>query len=112
MEFVFYGLAALLGLLGLIFVVGSQGLASRVVVGLVLMGAGAALAYLARRPAAEQRTIIQRIELSGDISAKELKCTNCAATLDESSISVKAGAAIVNCAHCGTTYHLEEAPKW
>lgn len=106
-----YLLAAVIGFFGVVFVVGAQGQPLRVVVGVVLLAAGGALIYLTRvQP--QPTTLVQKIDLSGDVSAQELKCKNCGATLSEKSISVKAGAVFVNCEHCGTAYQLEEEPKW
>jgi DNA-directed RNA polymerase subunit RPC12/RpoP len=85
-----------------------------VVVGLLLLGIAGATMYGGYRSAqAEKKTeIIQRVELAGDMSTEQLKCKACGATLGKDSIEVKAGAAVISCPYCGTTYHLEEEPKW
>lgn len=57
-------------------------------------------------------TYRQQIDLSGDVDLEKLKCKACAGTLSDKNITVKAGAVIVNCPYCGTSYHIEEAPKW
>ena len=106
-----YLLAAVLGFVGIVFIVGAQGQVIRIVVGVVLFVAAGVLVYLTRaRP--QQTTLVQKIDLSGDVSAQELKCKNCGATLSSKSLSVKGGAIFVNCEHCGTAYQLEEEPKW
>ncbi len=106
-----YALSAIVGLLGLVFLLGNQGLVMRVVLGVVLLGAALALGWLTRQKAPE-RTIIQKIDLSGDVAAEQLKCKNCGATLDQKSVALHEGAIFVKCAYCGTSYQLEEAPKW
>ena len=106
-----YLLAVVLGLLGLVFVVGSQGMAARVVVGVVLLvAAGALIALPGLRP--QQVTIKQQLDLTGDVSLQNMPCLNCGAAIGRNDIEVKAGAVFVNCGHCGTSYQLEEAAKY
>jgi galactitol-specific phosphotransferase system IIC component len=111
MQVISYVLAAVIGFFGIMFIVGAQGQILRVVVGVVLLVAAGALIYLTRvRP--QQTTLVQKIDLSGDVALQDLKCKSCGATLSAKSIQVKAGAVFINCEHCGVAYQLEEAPKW
>ena len=113
MKLVVYPLALLLGLLGIVFVVGAQGQVVRVVVGVVLLAAGGALVWLARQQTKHvTTTIVQKIDLSGDVSVQEMTCRSCGGTLSEKSIQVKAGAVFVHCEYCGAAYQLDEEPKW
>lgn len=113
MKIVSYLLAAVLGLLGIVFIAGNQGVVLRIVVGAVLLAAAIALVVAARlRPKVEQRNIVQRIDLSGDVTPEELACKKCGAHLSRDAIEVRAGAVFVSCRYCGATYQLEEAPKW
>jgi hypothetical protein len=113
MKLVSYVLAVIIGFFGIMFVVGAQGQALRIVVGVVLLVAAGALIYLTRmRPQPSQTTLVQKIDLSGDVSLQDIKCRACGATLSEKSIDVKAGAVFVNCEYCGAVYQLEEEPKW
>lgn len=108
-----YALAVSLGLLGIVFVAGNQGVVLRIVVGVVLLAAAVALVVAMRlRPRVEQRDIVQRIELSGDVRPEELTCNRCGASLAEDALEVRAGAVFVSCRYCGAAYQLEEAPKW
>ena len=103
--------AVLLGMLGLLFIVGSQGQTGRLVIGLVLIGAGVVMFAVSRlRP--KQTTVVQKVDLTGDISTQELKCKNCGSTLTNKSVTVRAGAIFISCEFCDTQYQLEEAPKW
>jgi len=108
-----YLLSALVGLGGVIFIIGSvQGhTAARLIVGVVLLGAAALIAYLARLKT-PQATIVQKIDLTGDVAAQELKCKSCGGKLDSSSVTVQAGAVFIKCPYCGASYQLEEEPKW
>lgn len=113
MRILAYLLAAALAFFGLVFIVGSQGQALRLVVGAVLLIAAGALVYLMRvQPRPSQTTIVQKIDLSGNVNLQNLTCKNCGGRLTEKSISVKAGAVFINCEYCGTAYQLEEEPKW
>ena len=111
MNIVIYLLAALLGFLGLVFIIGSQGQVLRIIIGAALFAGAAVLIYLTRvRPSST--TVVQKIDLSGDVSLQDLKCRSCGGHLTDKSITVKAGAILVNCEYCGAAYQMEEEPKW
>lgn len=113
MKLVAYPLAALLGLLGIVFVAGAQGQPMRVVVGVVLMVAAGALVWLAmQKPKQATTTVVQKIDLSGDVNLQDMTCRACGGSLGKESITVKAGAVFVNCEYCGAAYQLEEQPRW
>lgn len=113
MKIVAYLIAAIIGLLGLIFLAGSQGQVLRLIVGGVLLIAAVAIAYLVRvQPKPSQTTTVQKIDLSGDVDIQEIRCRSCNAALSKDEIEVKAGAIFVTCDHCGATYQFEEEPKW
>lgn len=77
-----------------------------------LMGAGS-LIYLARmRPVQHTHVHKMEVDLPGEVTMKSYECKSCGATLDSSSVSVVAGAIQVNCPYCGTSYQMEESPKW
>jgi Zn finger protein HypA/HybF involved in hydrogenase expression len=113
MTTIAYLLSAVLGLFGLIMLIGSaQGnTVTRIITGVVLLGAAAALVFLGRMKAPE-RTIVQKIDLTGDVAAQDLKCKSCGGKLDSNSVTVEAGAVFIKCPYCGAQYQLEEAPKW
>ncbi len=113
MEIVTYIIAAVVGFFGLMFVIGAQGQVLRFIVGFVLMAAAGVMIYLTRvRPKHEERTVIQKIDLSGDVDLEQMKCRSCGGTLSKDSLEVRAGAIFVNCPYCGASYQIEEAPKW
>ncbi|MDZ7616530.1 MAG: hypothetical protein U1E05_05955 [Patescibacteria group bacterium] len=113
MKLVAYPLAAMLGLLGLLFVVGAQGRVLSVVVGVVLLLAAGALIWLAMmRPAHTTTTLVQKIDLSGDVNLQALTCNNCGGSLGGDAVTVRAGAVFIKCPYCGAAYQLEEEPQW
>ncbi len=84
------------------------------VLGLLLIAGAGVLTYRSykRYQADKPQTIVQQIDLTGDLSLEELKCRACGATLGKDNIDVKAGAVVVTCPYCGTSYEIEEEPKW
>jgi len=90
--------------------------AAMVVLGLLIWsaaGVGGFLAWRRMQPKrAQQVTVRQEVDLSGDIDLASLKCERCGGSLDEDAITVKQGAMLVSCPHCGSTYQVVEEPKW
>ena len=103
--------SVLLALLGLLFVIGFQHQIGRLVIGIILIAAGIIL-FATQKLRPKETTMVQKIDLSGDISAQQLKCKNCGSTLSNKSVTVRAGAIFIACEFCGTEYQLEEAPKY
>jgi transcription elongation factor Elf1 len=79
----------------------------------VLLIAAGAVVYLFRaKPQVTQSTVVQQIDLSGDVNLETMKCKVCGAPLAKDSLEVKAGAIFITCNHCGSSYQFEEEPKW
>jgi DNA-directed RNA polymerase subunit RPC12/RpoP len=64
--------------------------------------------YTTRKP----KTVIQRLEVSGQMKAVSIKCPNCSASIDANSIKIISGAPYATCPYCGTTFEVTEEPKW
>lgn len=111
LKSILYLVAGVLGLLGLMFIAGNKGLPMRIVVGVLMVGAAGALVWLTRAKVPE-RTIVQKVDLSGDVQTEQMKCKQCGAPLDDKSVQLREGAIFVKCPYCGTSYQIEEAPKW
>ena len=113
MKTLAYLIGGLLGVVGIIFLVAAtQGNAGfRILTGLVLVAAGIFIARITRMKIPDQR-IIQEIDMSGDVHPEEMTCNACGAALDKDSVSVRAGGVFVDCPYCGTSYQIEEEPKW
>lgn len=113
MKLFAYPLAALLGFLGVMYVAGAQGQILRIVVGVILLAAAGALVWLAmQRPKESTTTVVQKIDLSGDVNLQDMTCRACGGSLSKDSVSVKAGAVWIHCEYCGASYQIEEEPKW
>ena len=113
MKEVSYILAVVLGFGGLIFLVGAgQGnTAVRITIGIVLLGAAAFMVYLARSKGPEMK-VTHKVDFTGDTELQELRCKACGGQLNADSIKMREGAIHVNCPYCGSSYQLEEKPKW
>ena len=113
MKTIAYLLAGLLGLGGLTFLIaaGQGNTGRRVIIGIVMLGVAAFLVAFGRSKVPETK-IIQEIDLSGDVALEEMHCSACGAALDSDSVTVEAGAIFVHCPYCGTSYQIEEEPKW
>ena len=64
--------------------------------------------YVTRKP----KTVIQRLEVSGQMQAAAIKCPNCSASIDANQIKIVSGVPYVKCPYCGTTFEVTEEPKW
>jgi len=113
--------AAILFFLGLIFVIsaGAQTLqnqpqqqALRLIEGAIMLIVGSAIAYAAYAFSRKPTTIINRVEVSGQMKAASIKCPNCSASVDADSIKIVSGVPYATCPYCGTTFEVTEEPKW
>jgi DNA-directed RNA polymerase subunit RPC12/RpoP len=64
--------------------------------------------YMTRKP----KTIVQQLEISGQMKGAAIKCPNCGASLDANQIKIVSGVPYVTCPYCGTTFEVTEEPKW
>jgi hypothetical protein len=119
MRIIAYIAAAILIFFGVLFVWGAfspQGSPGWIVIGGISVAIGFGLIWLAgvrgKREAEAKQELIQKIELSGDINLEKLTCRNCGGALSSDNIKMVAGAPVVSCPYCGTSYQLTEEPKW
>jgi hypothetical protein len=66
----------------------------------------------AAKPTLVSQTFNVKMDGSGKFEDKEMKCRSCGAPLADKDLKVVQGGVMVTCSYCGTTYALEEAPKW
>lgn len=102
-------LVAVLFLFGIIFALASAYAPSRLIVATLLFIVGFGIAYyITRKP----KTIIQKLELSGRMSAVALKCPNCSASVNTDRIKIVSGVPYATCPYCEQTFEVVEEPKW
>jgi predicted RNA-binding Zn-ribbon protein involved in translation (DUF1610 family) len=75
------------------------------VIGVAIIGG---IYYTTRKP----KTVIQRLEVSGQMKAASIKCPNCGASIDPNQIKIVSGVPYATCPYCGTTFEVTEEPKW
>jgi hypothetical protein len=84
------------------------------VLAIVFIAGGALLVYGAVR--GQKTEVIQqvtmKVDLPGETRISQVSCRNCGGTLKPQNIKMVAGAPMVECPFCGTTYQLTEEPKW
>lgn len=84
----------------------------RIIEGVILLVAGFGLAYIVYVFSRKPTTIIQQVELSGQMKAAPLKCPTCSASIDTSKIKIVSGVPYATCPYCGNTFEVAEEPKW
>ena len=78
----------------------------------ILLLVGFAVAYVAYVFSRKPSTIIQQLELSGQMKAAPIKCPNCGGSVDPNQIKIVSGVPYATCPYCGKTFEVTEEPKW
>ncbi len=112
-----YIAAAILIFFGVLFIWGAfseQGSVGWILIGLISVGIGFVIIWFASRakPKATDQNVTLNIDLPADVNLDTLKCQSCGGSLSMDDIQMVAGAPVVNCPYCHTTYQLTEDPKW
>jgi hypothetical protein len=117
-KIIAYIFAAILIFFGVLFIWGSfsaqGGGGGWIIIGLISVVIGFGLIWFAgRRPAGGQTTnVTLNIDLPGNVKMDSIKCKSCGGTLTSENIKMVAGAPVVTCPYCNSTYQLTEEPKW
>lgn len=111
--------AAILIFFGILFIWGAfspDGQVIWILIGLVSVAIGFGIIWFtARRPTTQvgsSNNVTLKIDLPANVNMDTLKCTSCGGVLSTDDIKMVAGAPVVNCPYCKTTYQLTEEPKW
>ena len=100
---------AVLFFFGIIFALASVYVPTRLIVSAMLFVVGFGIAYyITKKP----KTIIQKLEVSGQMKAVALKCPSCSASVDPNQIKIVSGVPYATCPYCGQTFEVTEEPKW
>jgi hypothetical protein len=119
-KIIAYIFAAILIFFGVLFIWATfspDGQIGWLVVGIISVGIGFGLIWFASRKSVpesptEGENLTLNIDLSGDVNLDTMKCKSCGGALTMDSIKMVAGAPVVSCPYCNTTYQLTEEPKW
>lgn len=116
-KIIAYISAVILLFFGVLFVWGAFGSNSRpewICVGVVTIIVGFVLIWFASRskPSTTPQNVTLQVDLPANVNMDTLKCQSCGGTLKPENIKMIAGAPVVTCPYCNTTYQLTEEPKW
>ena len=120
MKIIAYIAAAILIFFGVLFIWGAGGTNgggwSWVFSGLISVLIGFGLIWFAsRKPAAGAAggdNVTYKLDLPGEVKIESMKCKHCGGTLTADNIKMIAGAPVVSCPYCSSSYQLTEEPKW
>ena len=118
-KIISYIAAAIFIFFGIMFIYATfspQGQIGWLVVGLISVVIGFGLIWFASTRKALVAGSGEDVTLKNDLPAHveldTLKCQSCGGVLKPENIKMVAGAPVVTCPYCGTTYQLTEEPKW
>jgi len=109
--------AAILIIFGVLFILSAfsamGGGGGSIIVGIILVLIAFGLIYfVARRKPSEVTNVTLNIDLPGNVQMDTIKCKSCGGTITKDDIKLVAGAPMVTCPFCHTSYQLTEEPKW
>ncbi|QRN83501.1 hypothetical protein JR338_01745 [Chloroflexota bacterium] len=111
--------AAVFIIFGFLFILGAfsaEGSPGWIFIGLIGMVIGFVLIFVGTKLSPPQKAGDQvvnlQVDLPGDVNMDTIKCKSCGSPLSAEDIKMVAGAPVVECPSCGTTYQLTEEPKW
>ncbi|MGB9668835.1 MAG: hypothetical protein ACPL0B_00480 [Anaerolineales bacterium] len=112
-------LAGILIFFGVLFIWGAfspQGSTGWIIIGVITVAIGLVIVWFVNRKSASTTSANQnvtiKIDLPANINLENLQCKNCGGNLTMDNIEMVAGAPVVHCPYCNTTYQLTEDPKW
>jgi len=119
-KIIAYTFAAILIFFGVLFVWATfspDGQIGWLVVGVISVGIGFGVIWFASRKTTSDSTtqgdnITLKLDLPSDVNLDSMKCQSCGGVLTMDAIKMVAGAPVVSCPYCNTTYQLTEEPKW
>ncbi len=84
------------------------------IIGLLFIIGGVYVIYRAgqTKPGEVTQNVTLKVDLPANVNMDTLKCRACGGNLTMDNIQMVAGAPVVHCPYCGTTYQLTEEPKW
>ena len=119
-KIIAYIFAAILIFFGVLFIWATfspEGQLGWLVIGVISVGIGFGLIWFASKKistggSAQGESVTLNIDLPGDVNLDTMKCKSCGGSLTMDNIKMVAGAPVVSCPYCNTTYQLTEEPKW
>lgn len=119
MKFIGKIVSIILIFFGVLFIWGAfspNGSTGWIIVGIITVGIGLAIGYFSfKKPAVASdstQNVTVNIDLPANVKMDGMKCNSCGGALAPENITLVAGAPVVTCPYCNTTYQLTEEPKW
>ena len=83
-------------------------------IGAVALVGGIVLIVLAVNKTKQEtaQNVTLKVDLPGETKISQVTCRQCGGALKPENIKMVAGAPMVECPYCGTTYQMTEEPKW
>jgi predicted membrane protein len=110
LKYLLYALSAVLIFLGFVFMISYNLGVQYFVIGIIFIGIAILIIYSNQER--RQVEIKQTLEVSGAPKLKEIKCPNCGAILDPTTVQVIDGKPFMTCKYCGNKFEITEEPKW
>ncbi|HEY61078.1 MAG TPA: hypothetical protein G4N95_00355 [Anaerolineae bacterium] len=115
-----YIFAAILIFFGILFIWATfspEGQIGWIIIGVISVGVGFGLIWFLGKSKSEatkagENNVTLNIDLPANVNLDTLKCKSCGGALTMDNIKMVAGAPVVTCPYCHTTYQLTEDPKW
>jgi uncharacterized Zn-finger protein len=120
MKIILNIVAALLIMFGVLMVVGAtdpvKGQPGWLFIGAIIFLISLVMIFFANRRSNTQTTtqnVTLKIDVPGNVRLDSFKCKSCGGELSPENITIdSAGAPVVTCPYCHTTYQMTEEPKW
>jgi Na+/melibiose symporter-like transporter len=109
--------AGILIFFGVLFIWGAfspQGSTGWIFIGVITVIIGLALIWFASQVKTQpaDTNVTYNIDLPSDVQMDSFKCQSCGGALTMDNVQMVAGAPVVSCPYCNSTYQLKEEPKW
>jgi hypothetical protein len=89
-----------------------QATTSRLATSIILFIIGVALVAIVFYSEKKPKTVINQLQVSGQMKAVPIKCPNCGGSIDAGTIKIVSGVPYATCPYCGKTFEVTEEPKW
>jgi hypothetical protein len=116
-KIIAYIAATILIFFGVLFIWGAfdpAGSVSWILIGIISVAIGFGLIWFGARqkPASQENQVTLKVDLPANVSLDTMKCKSCGGALTPENVKMVAGAPVVSCPYCNTSYQLTEEPKW
>jgi len=116
-AYIFAGILILFGVLFIWATFSPGGQLGWLVVGVISVAIGFGIIWFVGRSkvsseVVDSRNVSLNIDLPANVNLDSMKCQSCGGSITMDNIEMIAGAPVVSCPFCNTTYQLSEDPKW